>query len=142
MMVLHVDTPKKKRKFTKTIRRNTAKSLTTPSPQDVAGLPPTTEKELSYETVLTSVDVAEEQLCVDSVIDDMLYEIRGEVRRQQRCAHSSLSELTVIGDKEKMRTISPEREELVRAQLTDRYRAAMRRNVTRREFLDRLMAFI
>ena len=92
--------------------------------------------------MLTSVDVAEEQLCVDSVIDDMLYEIHGEVRRQQRCAHSSLSELTVIGDKEKMNTISPEREELVRAQLTDRYRAAMRRNVTRREFFDRLMAFV
>ena len=72
----------------------------------------------------------------------MLDEIRGEVRRQQRCAHSSLLELTVIGDKEKMRTISPEREEIVRAHLTDRYQAAMRRNVTRRELLDRLMAFV
>ena len=61
------------------------------------------------ETALTSDDVAEEQLCVNSVIDGMLDEIRGEVQRQQRCAHSSLSELTVIGDKEKMRTISPER---------------------------------
>ena len=61
------------------------------------------------ETALTSDDVAEEQLCVDSLIDGTLDEIRGEVRRQQRCAHSSLSELTVIGDKEKMRTISPER---------------------------------
>ena len=49
----------------------------------------------------------------------------GGVKRQQRCAHNSLLELTVIGDKEKMRTISTEREELVRAQLTDRYRAAM-----------------
>ena len=47
--------PKKKRKFTKTIKRNTAKSLTTPSPQDVAGLPPTTEKELSYEQLQRKV---------------------------------------------------------------------------------------
>ena len=55
----------------------------------------------SDETALTSDDVAEEQLCVDSVIYGMLDEIRGEVRWQQRCVHSSLSELTVIGDKEK-----------------------------------------
>ena len=61
------------------------------------------------ETALTSDDVAEEQLCVDSVIDGMLDDIQGEVQRQHRCAHSSLSELTVIGDKEKMRTISTER---------------------------------
>ena len=47
--------PKKKRKFPKTIKRNPAKSLTTPSPQDVAGLPPTTEKELSYEQLQRKV---------------------------------------------------------------------------------------
>ena len=47
--------PKKKRKFTKTIKRGTAKSLTTPSPQDVAGPHPTTEKELSYEQLRRKV---------------------------------------------------------------------------------------
>ena len=53
------------------------------------------------ETALTSDDVAEEQLCVLSVIYGILDEIRGEVQRQQRCAHSSFLGLTVIGYKEK-----------------------------------------